>query len=98
MLTPLLCCGKCSCVSLLLILHGLGIFIFFRLRLLRSLDSVEIARRHNLRGQKRFTLRGFSFPPCLLDMVVVDVKTSGTQILILPKYMHVTSHMLIAAH
>jgi len=48
--------------------------------------------RHNIRVCERRTLRGFAFPPCLLDMVVVDVEglcdLAG---------IHETSHMLTAA-
>lgn len=81
MLTPVLCCSKCSCISLLLVLEGLGLFVIFRLRLLRSLDNVEISYRHKQQVQKRFTLRGFNFPPCLLDIVVVGVEIYVIQIL-----------------
>lgn len=71
-LTPFLCCSERSCLSLLLILESLGILVILRLIFLGSLDSVEIAHRRNPRVHERHTLRGFSFPPCLPDMVVVD--------------------------
>ena len=69
--TSFLCCSECSCLSLLLIFEGLGILVILRLVFLRSLDNVEIAYR-NPRVHERLTLRGFNFPPCLPDMVVVD--------------------------
>lgn len=94
MLTPFLCCSKCSCVSFLFLLQGLGVFVIFLLRLLGILDSIEIARRHDSRGQKRLTLRGFNFPPCLPDMVVVDVQDRCNSDLHLAG---AASHMLTAA-
>ena len=94
MLTPFLCCSKCSCVSFLFLLQGLGVFVIFLLLLLRFLDSVEIARQHDSREQKRLTLRGFNFPPCLPDMVVVDVQDRCNSDLHLAG---AASHMLIAA-
>ena len=74
LLTSFLRCSERSCLSLLLLLESFGILVILPLGFLGCLDNVEITYRCDLRAQERRTLRGFSFPPCLPDMVVVDVQ------------------------
>lgn len=65
-------------------------FVFFG-----AWNGVEMAHRRSPRAHfERCTLRGFIFPPCLPDMVVVDVQNMRDSDL---AETHETSHMLITA-
>lgn len=89
-LTSFLCCSKRGGGLLLFIFLGLGVLVIIScLDLLRSLDDVEMAYRCDLPVRGSRTLRGFNFPPCLLDMVVVDDQVRDSD---LPGF-HAANHM-----